>query len=33
MRLDFNGSALGTDYYDSRDCERLVPWIFVDEAT
>jgi hypothetical protein len=33
MRLDFNGSALDTDYYDSRDCERWVPWIYVASST
>lgn len=29
MQLNFNGSALETDYYTSRDCERGVPWIYV----
>ena len=33
MKLDFNGSAIDTDYYSSRDCERGVPWIYVASST
>lgn len=33
MKLDFDGSWMDTDYYDSLDCENGIPWCLIDSST